>query len=152
MNWTVFRGTKMLQELSTHTHHLFFSYIWFLKDLKVCKIWKVQFSRKGKKPYCSFYSQASSLPSPTHTFLCSHVTFNRFYGVKRLIAISHLTYKECHTLVIDSRCWKMFTLKKTDILILKYIYKNLLIWYHFESPFFKVKPFWRSFWELNSYK
>lgn len=133
MNWTVFRGTKMLQELSTHTHHLFFSYIWFLKDLKVRKIWKVQFSGKGKKPYCSFYSQASSLPSPTHTFLCSHVTFNRFYGVKRLIAISHLTYKECHTLVIDSRCWKMFTLKKTDILILKYIYKNL-----------NLIPFWKS--------
>lgn len=27
MNWTVFRWTKMLQELSTHMHHLFFSYI-----------------------------------------------------------------------------------------------------------------------------
>lgn len=125
-----------------HIHITYFSAIFdFWKSWKSVRSEKYNFQGRVKKPYCSFYSQASSPPSPTHTFVCSHVTFNRFYGVKRLIAISHLTYKECHTLVIDSRCWKMFTLKKMNILILKYIYKNLLIWYHFESPFFKVKPF-----------
>lgn len=92
----------MLEISSTHTHHLFLSYIWFLKDLKVCKTWKVQSSRRGVKrvesPTAPFIVKPHLCPTHTH-FSMFPCHLNRVYGVKRLIAILHLIYKECRTLV-----------------------------------------------------